>query len=212
MKGKVHSAPAGHIHNETQHKGMNNRMMNKPVAALAVTAAIAFALTGCGGSNTVQPPAPAAAASTPAPAVTPSPTPTSAPVGEFGGTVTFPSGVKLTLGKPVVVVAGQYSSGGVEGKIVTFDISVTNGSKTALSAAMLGFPSVTYGANGDKAEMASDFQQKIGAPTFTTILPGETQTGKAGYGIPAAGFGAVRVEFRAPSYTEQPAIFKGAVG
>lgn len=173
--------------------------------ALAASAALALSLTACGGSsNTVTPAAPAASASSAAPAE-------NKLSGTFSDTITFPGGVAVTV-KPAVVTADQYAAGAVEGKIVTFDISVTNGGKEDVNGAMMSFPKVSYGAQGTKAQTATDIQAGIGASSFSTILPGETSTVKVGYGIPAANFGDVRVEISSPSFSDKPAIFKGAVG
>ena len=76
----------------------------------------------------------------------------------------------------------------------------------------MGFPKVTYSAQGTAAPTANDIQAGIGASSLSTILPGETQTVKLGYGIPAAGFPEVRMEVTGPTFTEKAAIFKGAIG
>jgi hypothetical protein len=175
--------------------------------ALAASAALALSLTACGGANnTVS--SGAASAAAPAAAET-----SAAPKlsGTFADTITFPSGVAVTV-KPAVVPAAQYAAGAVEGKIVTFDITVTNGGKESVNGAMMSYPNVSYGAQGTKAQNATDVQAGIGASSFSTILPGETSTVKVGYGIPAAGFADVRVEIAAPNMMDKPAIFKGAVG
>jgi len=176
--------------------------------ALAASAVLALSLTACGGANTVTPAAPAASEAASAAAETPAASKLS---GTFADTITFPSGVAVTV-KPAVVTAAQYAAGAVEGNIVTFDISVTNGSKESVNGALMSFPKVSYGAQGTKAQTATDIQAGIGAASFSEILPGETSTVKVGYGIPSASYGDVRVEITAPNMMDKPAIFKGAVG
>jgi hypothetical protein len=179
-------------------------------SALAVAAILALgSVTACGSSsNTVTPgsTAPAAPASSAA-----APAPEAKTNGVFGDTITFPSGIAVKV-TPAVVPAAQYAYGAVEGKIVTFDVSVTNGSKEEINGALMGSPKVTYGAQGTAAQSANDIQAGIGAAYLSTILPGETQTVKVGFGIPAAGFADVRVEIMAPNFTDKAAIFKGPVG
>lgn len=180
--------------------------------ALAAAVVAVGTLTACGSSsgNTVTPGTaeapPAASSETPA-----APTPEVKLSGAFGDTITFPSGVTVKAAQPVAVPAAQYAAGGVEGKIVTIDLSVTNNSKEPIQGGMMGFPNVRYGANGTSAQSATDIQAGIGAGSFSTILPGETQTVKLGYGIPTAEFGNVRMEVNGPTYNDKPAIFKGAV-
>jgi hypothetical protein len=121
--------------------------------------------------------------------------------------------VKVSVKADGLVPASSSAANPVEGKIAVFEIAVTNGSKNSLNGAVMGLPNVTYGASGAAAQLASDVGQGIGSDFLTTILPGETQTVKVGYGIPSAGLSAVRVEVTGPSpITDQPAIFKGAVG
>lgn len=200
-------------------------MSFRKVALATASAALALgSLTACGGeSNTVTPgvdtpaattPAPAPEATTPAPeptTPTPTPTPTVKTSGAFGDTITFPSGVSVTVSKPTVVPAAQYASGAVEGKIVVFSMSVINKSKEPVDAVTMGYPRVRYGAKGTEAQDANDLDAGIGAGGLSTILPGETQTIKLGYGIPAAGYSVVRMEVTGPSYSDKPAIFQGAV-
>lgn len=200
--------------------------MNNKIAALAATAVLAAALAGCSGaSNTVtapttQPPAPAAssapsadpwaswaASNDPAPASTPA----AQDVAAFGGAVTFPEGVKVTVSQPHAVKAAEFAAGAVEGKIVVLTLSVTNGSAKPLDGSLMSYVKMNYGASGAQAENAFDSSAGLGAGMLSTILPGETQSVKLGFGVPAAGYGAVRVEVSGPSFDDQPAVFKGAV-
>ena len=184
--------------------------MSKSVrSALAVAAVLALgSLTACGASsNSVTP----AAAGSAAPAAS-AEAPAAKTSGAFGDTITFPSGVAVKVSPAVIVPAAQYAYGAVEGQIVTFDLSVTNGGKEEINGALMGFPKVTYSAQGTAAPTANDIQAGIGASSLSTILPGETQTVKLGYGIPAAGFPEVRMEVTGPTFTEKAAIFKGAIG
>ncbi|MFJ5693306.1 DUF4352 domain-containing protein [Arthrobacter sp. NPDC093125] len=187
---------------------IGNTMFKSARVALAAAAVLSLGtLTACGSSaNTVTPAAESAAPTTSEAAAPAAPKSS----GTFADTITFPDGVSVKV-KPAVVPAGQYANNAVEGKIVTFDVTVKNGSKEDLNAALMSSPKVTYGADGTAAEIASDHESKIGASFFSTILPGETQTIKVGYGIPAAAHKDVRVEIMAPNFSDKPAIFKGAV-
>ncbi|WNN94005.1 hypothetical protein SEA_NITRO_49 [Arthrobacter phage Nitro] len=196
----------------------------KRTLALAATLALG-SLTACGASsNTITPgetaePAASVPATTPAPETTPllppvpAPAPTVAAVSapKFGDTVTFPSGVAVKLGKPVIVTAEPTAYGAVDGKIVAFELVVTNKSSQPIEGVLLGHPQVRYGAKGTQAQNAVDFRAGLGPASLSAILPGETQSVKLGYGIPPASFGDVRVEVNGPEYTDTPAIFKGAV-
>lgn len=181
--------------------------MNKTaVTTFALSAVLAGSLAACSGGNTIAPPPPAtqAAAATSAPA--------KQDTAAFGGSVTFTDGVKVSVSQPTAVPASATAYGAVEGKVVVVTLTVTNGSKDPVNASLLGFPKFSYGTDNVQAVNVTDVEQHIGDGALSTVLPGETQTVKIGYGVPASGYGAVRVEVQPLSYTEQPAIFKGAVG
>jgi len=174
--------------------------MKKTIAALAASVALAATLAACSG-NTVEAPAPAPSQSQAQPAA-----PTQGTSSAFGGAVTFPGGVKVSVSKPELVPGGQYAYGAVEGKITTFTITVTNGSDQPINGGLMGFPQVTYGAKGTKASNANN--ESIGANFLSTILPGETQSAKVGYGVPPAELATVRVEVMGPNIADLPAVFK----
>ncbi|MBX7442905.1 MULTISPECIES: DUF4352 domain-containing protein [unclassified Arthrobacter] len=187
-------------------------IMSSTARSIVVTAATLTlgSLAGCdGGSNTITPGAEGAPATKSA--APPAPNAEVKLSGSFGDTITFPSGVAVKVAPPAAVPAPQYSAGGVEGKIVTFDLSVTNGGTEPINAGLMGFPKVSYGASGTQAQNATDIQSGIGASSLSTILPGETQSVKLGFGIPAAEFGNVRMEVSGPTFSDKPAIFKGTV-
>lgn len=180
---------------------------------LTVTAAAALALiaglTACTPGNTVTPAAASSAAPAAATTPTATPTPTTAGAAKFGDTVTFPGGVKVTVSQPTAEPASASAAGAVEGKIVKFTVSVTNTGTQPLNAALMSVATVSYGADGRQAQHAYD-KDTVGF--FRTVLPGETQTMKQGYGVPSAGFGSLRVEVNGPNMmSDQPAIFKGPV-
>jgi hypothetical protein len=176
--------------------------MKKIIAAIAASVALAASLVACSG-NTVEAPtqAPSQAQAQPA-------APTQGTVSAYGGAVTFPGGVKVTVAKPAVVPGGQYAYGAVEGKITVLTITVTNGSDQPVNAGLMSVPKVTYGASGAAAQIASN--ESIGSSVLSTIMPGETQTAKVGYGVPPAEVGTVRVEVMAPNIGDLPAIFKAS--
>ncbi len=177
-------------------------------ATLALAAVVALGgLTACGApANTVS-----SGSDTSAAAPAASAAPAAKTTGAFGDTITYPNGVAVTISKATVVPAASYAFGAVEGQIATFDLIVTNGGKEEINGALMGYPKVTSGAKGTPIQNATDIQAGIGGSSLSTILPGETQTLKLGYGIPAAEFGDVRMEVTGPTFTEKSAIFKGAI-
>jgi hypothetical protein len=179
----------------------------KQLIAAAAAVALAASLAACSG-NTVEAPTQAPSQSSEAPAQPAAPeTPKQNTVATFGGSVTFPDGVKVSVAQPKLVPAGQYATGDVEGQITVVTITVTNGSTEPVNAALMAFPRVTYGPSGAPAEFATDITMQFGA--LSTILPGETQTVEKGFGVPPAELGSVRVEVTGPSFSDFPAIFKG---
>ena len=171
--------------------------MKKTIAALAASVALAASLAACSG-NTVEAP-PSQAQEQPA-------APTQGTVAAFGGALTFPGGVKVSVAKPEVVPGGQFAFGAVQGKITLITITVTNGSDQPVNAAMMSLPRVTYGAKGTQAANANN--DKVGAKMMSTILPGETQSAQVGYGVPPAEVASLRVEVDSPNFGDQPAVFK----
>jgi hypothetical protein len=125
----------------------------------------------------------------------------------LGGTIKFPSGVKVSVSPPEVVPGGQYAYNAVEGNITLFTVTVTNEGTQPVNGFSMAYPRVTYGATGTEAQRANN--DKIGGGSLSTILPGETQSVKVGFGIPQAELPTVRVEVNGPEYSDFPAIFKG---
>lgn len=182
---------------------------------LWAAAAVAIgSLSACGGSNTVTPgPTTLPTGAGPEPTqTTATPTPQAKTSGAFGDTITFPSAIAVRVSSGKVVPASESGLGAVEGKIVVFDVAVTNVGTEPINASMMGTPKVSYGAQGIQAESVYDSAALGGSGgNFSTILPGETQTVAEAYGIPSASFGDVRMEVSSPNYSDPPAIFKGAV-
>ncbi|WP_267275749.1 hypothetical protein [Arthrobacter sp. CDRTa11] len=130
----------------------------------------------------------------------------------IGETVTYDSGVKVTVKSLGFQPVGQYAVGAVEGQAAVFELTVENGGKEELNAALMSLPKVTYGASNAKAESVIDSGAGLGMNMLSTILPGETQQAKVAAAIPAAEAGTVRVEVTGPSaFTDKAAIFKGAL-
>lgn len=181
--------------------------MKKLIAAAAASLALVASLAGCSG-NTVEAPTQAPSQEAPAPAQPAAPeAPKQDTVATFGGTVTFPDGVKVSVSQPKLVPAGQFAFGDVEGQIAVITVTVTNGSSQPINASLMGYPRVTYGAAGVQAETANS--DKVGIGSLSTILPGETQSAERGYGVPPAELASVRVEVSGPSFSDFPAVFKG---
>lgn len=173
--------------------------MKKTIAALAASVVLAASLAACSGNTVEAPPAPDQTQAQPA-------APTQGTVAAFGGALTFPGGVKVSVSKPQVVPGGQFAIGAVGGKITLFTITVTNNSDQPVNAALMSLPRVTYGAKGTQAANANN--ESVGAKMMSTILPGETQSAQVGYGVPPAELATVRVEVTGPSFSDLPAVFK----
>lgn len=177
-------------------------------ALLTLPIAAALLLAGCSSpAPTVEPAGEnqAAAAQTTEAA----PADRSAAIGE---TVTYDSGAKVTVKSLGFQPVGQYASGAIEGQAAVFELTVENGSKEELNAALMSLPKVTYGATNVNADSVIDSSVGLGMDMLSTILPGETQQVKVAAAIPAAEAGTVRVEVSGPSaFTDKPAIFKGAL-
>ncbi|MHA7178335.1 hypothetical protein ACX80D_16990 [Arthrobacter sp. Sr24] len=130
----------------------------------------------------------------------------------MGGTVTYESGVKVTVTSLGLQPVSQYAYGAVEGQAAVFELTIMNGSQEDLEAALMSMPKVTVGEKNTQVDSVTDMENNIGGGLLSTILPGETQTMKFGAGITAADAGAVRVEVDGPNFiTDKSAIFKGAL-
>lgn len=193
--------------------------MNKNKATVATLAAAVAVLTACSGpAPTVQPGthtpaesspvAPAPVTPTTAAPTTAAPTPAD-PSAKFGDTVTFKDGTKVKVTSEGFIEAGQQDDGAVEGRIAVINLSVTAG-REETDAATMGSVRVTVGAAGRPAPQVR--ATKLSGEQLGTIPPGETQTVRIGYGISAADAKNVRVEVPAPTSSDQPAIFEGAIG
>ncbi|WP_374153037.1 hypothetical protein [Pseudarthrobacter sp. WHRI 8279] len=110
------------------------------------------------------------------------------------------------MSPPEVVPGGQYAYGAVEGNITLFTVTVVNEGTEPVNGFTMAYPRVTYGATGTEAQRANN--ENVGGGTLSTILPGETQSVKVGFGIPQVELPSVRVEVMGPSYSDFPAIFK----
>lgn len=182
---------------------MKKALLVLPVAALLLAGCSSPAPSVSSGKET-QAAAAGGAAATPAAA-----SDRSAALGE---TVTYESGVKVTVKSLGFQPVGQYASGAIEGQAAVFELTVENGGKEELNAALMSLPKVTHGASNVKADSVIDSSAGLGMDMLSTILPGETQQAKVAAAIPAADAGAVRVEVSGPSaFTDKPAIFKGAL-
>lgn len=182
-------------------------IMKKSLLALPFAAALL--LTAC-GSN----PAPTAGGPEANQGAT-SAAPTSAAPADrsaaIGGTVTYETGIAVTVKSLGFKPVGQYAVNAVEGQGAAFEITVKNGSDKELSASLMSFPKITYGETNTSTQLVIDSANNIGMQSFNTLLPGESQSVAVHAGIPAASAGVVRVEIAAPSFSDKPAIFKGAV-
>jgi hypothetical protein len=186
--------------------------MKKLTISVTIAALSIAALTGCGSeassntisSTTAAAPVAAAAPASSAPASTPG-------AAKFGQTVTFPSGVSVTV-TPEVHTASESAAGAIDGKIVYFNVKIHNGSKASINGSLSSSPTVSYGADGTEASSGVDLGTKGGDTGWVrTLLPGETKTARSGVGIPVKDFGDVRVEVSSPDMADDPAIFKGSI-
>lgn len=182
--------------------------MRRPFILAASALIAAAGLAGCAG-NTVTPAPSASHASAPAPTATPSATPT-AKQATWGDKVTFPGGVSITAAYDGTVAASESAANATTGRVATWSVTVTNGSGQPVNGGLISSPTATYGAQGQQVQQVFDTEQGIGG-FMTTINPGESQTVKIGFSIPPEGASLVRLEFQPLSYTDAPAVFKGAV-
>lgn len=120
----------------------------------------------------------------------------------FGETVTFGSGVEVTV-EPVSLVPNNVDETMVEttDMVATFSITIKNGSSGRLDASVMSWPNVTYEGDPD---VTVDSNANI-----TALLSGDEQTGEFSRFIP--GPGLVRVEIPAPDMVSPSAIFEGQV-
>lgn len=182
--------------------------MNRTAAVVAL-GAVLF-LGACSQPENVIVPSSAPSASSTSPSQEATPSPARKLSAAFGESVIFPEGVSITVAAPSLVPASASAAGAVEGQIAVFDMTVKNSSKESVNAALMSYPKVSYGASGAQAQTASDIGAGLGSASFSTVLPGETQTIRVAFGIPPAELASARVEIQAPDLTGQPAIFKAS--
>lgn len=178
-------------------------------ALLTLPIAAALLLVGCSSPAPTVEPAGENQAAAAEQTTEAAPADRSAAIGE---TVTYDSGAKVTVKSLGFQPVGQYASGAIEGQAAVFELTVENGSKEELNAALMSLPKVTYGATNVSADSVIDSSVGLGMDMLSTILPGETQQVKVAAAIPAAEAGTVRIEVSGPNaFTDKPAIFKGAL-
>ncbi|MGM9472500.1 hypothetical protein ACS5PJ_10895 [Pseudarthrobacter sp. YS3] len=181
----------------------------KKLLASGAAFALLLALTSCASDTPTisgNPGGGETGSSASAAASTPSPTPTDNRMAAFGQTATFPDGVAIKVDFSGWVAATPAASGAVEGRIATFTVTVTNGSKKEWAGTLMGIPDVRVGPSLTPAEIAID----EGTDHFlTTVMPGESQSAKLGYGITAADSGQVRLEFMPVDFIGTSVIFQG---
>jgi hypothetical protein len=183
--------------------------MRAAVKGAISAAVLAVGLAACSANTLTPPPSQVpghstVAAQPPSAALPSTATPT------WGDKVTFPGGLAVTAVYDGTVAASDTAANATTGRVATWSVTVTNGSNAPVDGALLSSPTATYGAQGQQVQSVFDTEQGIGG-FLTTINPGESQTVKIGFSIPAAGASQVRLEFTAPSFTDAPAVFKGAV-
>jgi hypothetical protein len=192
--------------------------MNRNQATIATLAAAVAVMTACSGpapnvqpgTNTPaesSPVAPAPVTPTTAAPTTAAPTPADLSA-TFGDTVTFTDGTKVKVTSGGFIKAGQQDEGAVDGRIAVLNLSVTAG-REEIDAAMMGSARVTVGTAGSPAPQIRS--RELTGEQLTNVPPGEMQTIRIGYGISAADAKDVRVEVPAPTSSDLPAIFEGAI-
>lgn len=189
--------------------------MKKKIVPFTIAALM---LTGCSGAETgsEDAPPPAAEETTPEPTVAePSPSletteaepaalgfETPAP---FGETVTFPDGVEVTI-SPVSFQSQDEVEVNFEGEgmLATFEITITNGSSARIDAGGMSWPTVTFGPDGQQADLNSNAD-------ITTLLQGDNATDQFTRFIPEEFADQVRVEIDSPDMMSPSAIFEGSM-
>jgi hypothetical protein len=191
--------------------------MHKQPVIIAAAAVLIMGLSACGGGGTS--PSITGDASTVTPGATAPgaevstapPSPTTPRVAQFGQTASWPDGLSIKVDFAGWRPASEGAAGAVEGRIALFNITVTNNSQKEVSGGLLAHPRAQAGPANEEIGTAIDYRQDIGLGSFSTVLPGESQTAKAAYGISAAQASAVRFEFSDPAFSNPPIIFKGEI-
>ncbi|KOG75560.1 MULTISPECIES: DUF4190 domain-containing protein [Streptomyces] len=112
----------------------------------------------------------------------------------FGGTYTFPNGLKVTVAEPEPFVPDQYAHGHAKGnKAVQVTITVVNTGKKRVDAGQAGLPRVND-ADGASAELVIDGsgRQKV---IDGYLLPGRQVVGKYAFSLPPDAADKAEVEF-----------------
>jgi hypothetical protein len=128
----------------------------------------------------------------------------------IGKTLTYESGLAVTVVSVKVFNPGSYASGVVAGhKAVKVTWTVTNG--TDANVDLSGAEArLTYGADGVQAE--SVYAEGVDGqyPFDGSLRPKQKKTATSGFSVPKSGLASVTVEVE-PEYSSQTAFFTGKV-
>lgn len=216
--GKTPSlGPEGELQMSQQHP---KRAFTAAVAAIGF-AGLVLGLTACGTTGEISkaadtPSAVTSSAPTSAPAVTEgvpeeTTTPTEEPAEDtttIGKSLTYKSGIVVTVVSVKVFSAGSYASGlsaGHKAVKVTWSIQNKTGESLDLSGAQTR---LTYGADGTAAEPV--YTEGVGGqfPFEGSVSTGKTKTASSAFSVPKAGLAKITVEVE-PEFDSQTAFFTG---
>lgn len=130
------------------------------------------------------------------------------PVAAFGEIVTFTSGLQVSIAAPVEHQLGEYAvvNEGAD-RAVKLTVTVTNGGSSPVELnPFINGPSVSHG--GVAATQVFDYNSGLRDVPQTSILPGDTATYDAAFGI-GVGPAEMQAEFD-DGFMGEPAIFTGA--
>ena len=135
---------------------------------------VALLLSGCavGGTNNIDTKAPVASQ--------PSATPDNPTQRKLGGVVTYKDGLSVSVSLPAAYTPSAQAAGVIDGSTnIIFNVVIINNSKK--NADVGGFPTVNSG--GVSASAISDFENKVGVPPNTTLLPSQSITFQDAYSV-----------------------------
>lgn len=154
------------------------RIAYVPLLLLALLFVVSFLLMGC----SVVPKAEAAdpKASQAATPETPAEEPEDDGVSAFGETVTWDSGVSLSVSAPAPYTPTEYAAGAIEGhQTVVFEFVLTNGSDETYDPMVYG----TASSGGVDAPGVFDTSANIGFAPTTAVLVGQTIKWQQAYSV-----------------------------
>lgn len=189
-------------------------MRVRHVVAVAVTVVAVAGLSGCAfpaqqAGKVTPPPSGSASPSAAADATGEIAKAKAASVAQVGGTVTYPSGVAVTVVSVSRTKFGEYSSGFTAGHVgVKVVVKIRNGT-TAPKSVSLADVHLSAGVDGVQVERVLDSSSGVGMGFDGTIAPGRAATAAYGFSVPPAAMGLMSIDVRSGLDDSAPALFEG---